>query len=110
MQDLRVRFGRLVAAHRKRLGWTQDELSSQAELSVDMISRLEAGSSGARFGTISKLAEAMDIDPAELFSPDIPSSKLCRPQLTKITTRVARLSDDNLEWLDGVLAAVLKHR
>lgn len=110
MQDLRVRFGRLVAAHRKRLGWTQDELSSRADISVDMISRLEAGSTGARFGTITKLAKAMEVDPAELFTPDIPSSALSRPKLTEITARLARLSDDDLEWLDEVLSAVLKHR
>ena len=110
MQELRRRFGGLVAAHRRRLGWTQDDLSARAEISVDMISRMEAGATGARFTTISKLAEAMEIDPAELFSPDVPGTALQRPRLVAITTRLARLSDDDLDWLDGVLTAILKHR
>ena len=110
MQALRNRFGRLVAAQRRRLGWTQNQLSSHAEVSVDMISRIEAGATGARFTTIDKLARAMNVDPAEFFSPHIPGSAADRPKLTEIMARLARLSDDDLEWLDDVLAAVLKHR
>lgn len=110
MQELRVRFGRLVAAHRRRLGWTQEELAGRAELSVDMVSRIEAGATGARFNTIDKLATAMKVDPAEFFSPDIPGTALSRPKLTAIIARIARLSDDDLDWLDEVLKAVLKHR
>lgn len=110
MQELRTRFGRLVSAHRRRLGWTQDELASRAQLSVDMISRIEAGSTGARFATIDKLAQALGADPGELFSPHIPGSALERPKLTAIMSRLATLSDRDLDWLSPVLDAVLKHR
>lgn len=110
MQELRTRFGRLVASHRRRHGWTQEELSSRAGLSVDMISRIEAGATGARFTTIDKLAGAFAVDPAELFSPNIPGSALERPKLTAIMSRLAALSDKDLDWLSSVLDAVLKHR
>ena len=72
-----------------------------------MISRIEAGTTGARFTTIDKLATALEVEPEEFFSPN---SALDRPKLKAIVTRLARLSDDDLEWLDGVLKAVLKHR
>lgn len=75
-----------------------------------MISRIETGASGARFQTVAKLAEALAIDPAELFSPDVDGSKLLRPKLTAITSRLAALSDTDLDWLDRVLVAVLRHR
>ncbi len=110
MQELRTRFGTLVAANRRRLGITQEELSSRAEVSVDMISRIEAGATGARFTTIDKLARALLVDPAELFTPDLPEGALQRRQLTSVVSRLAKLSDKDLLWVDEVLKAVLKHR
>jgi len=110
MKELKVRFGRLVGAHRRRLGWTQEELATHADISVDMVSRIEAGSTGVRFGTIDKLADAMKIDPAELFSPSIPGTALERQRLTMITSRLARLSDKDLDWVENVLEAVLRSR
>ncbi|WP_017667626.1 helix-turn-helix transcriptional regulator [Sandarakinorhabdus sp. AAP62] len=107
LQKLRTQFGRLVSAKRRERGWTQDDLSSHAQISVDMISRIEAGATGARFTTIAKLATALGVEPEELFSP---RAALDRPKLNAIVTRLARLSDDDLDWLDDVLAAVLKHR
>lgn len=40
MDDLQKRFGRLVAAHRRRMGWTQAKLSEETEISLDMITRI----------------------------------------------------------------------
>ena len=110
MQELRTRFGTLVAANRRRLGLTQEELSSCADISVDMISRIEAGATGARFATIDKLARAMSVDPAEFFTPDLPDGALQRSQLNAVVSRLAKLSDKDLLWVDEVLKAVLKHR
>lgn len=110
MDDLRRRFGNLVAAHRRRQRLTQDGLAARADLSVDMVSRIEAGATGARFPTISKLAEALAVDPAELFTDRIPSGALDRPKLNAISARLSKLTDDDLDWLDEVLRAVLKHR
>lgn len=107
LQKLRTQFGRLVSAKRRERGWTQDQLSEHAQISVDMISRIEAGTTGARFTTIDKLASALEVEPEEFFSP---KGALDRPKLNVIVTRLARLSDDDLDWLDDVLAAVLKHR
>ena len=73
-----------------------------------MISKIEGGSSGARFGVIAKLAEALGVDPAELFTPDLPSGHLQRQALTEITSRLASLSDGDLHWLRGVLEAALR--
>lgn len=107
LQGLRSRFGQLVSAHRRQQQLTQDQLAECATLSVDMISRLEAGKCGASFATIDKLATALKVDPAEFFST---KAALDRPKLGSIITRLARLSDDDLDWLGEVLTAVLKHR
>lgn len=110
MHDLRRRFGNLVAAHRRRQGLTQEALVSRTGLSIDMISRIEAGSTGSSFKTISTLAEALSVDPAEFFTDAVPHGALERPKLTAISARLAKLSDSDLDWLEGVLGAVLKHR
>lgn len=108
MKELRIRFGRLVAAHRKGCGMTQDALAAASGMSVDMISRLEAGATGARFNTIAKLAAALKVDPAELFTPDLPAGALQRSALTELMARLASLPDRQLAWIHGIVEAVLK--
>jgi transcriptional regulator with XRE-family HTH domain len=110
MVNLRIRFGRLVAAHRKRKGLTQDALAEAAELSVDMISKIEVGASGARFSVIERLAAALDIDPAELFTTEIPTGARNRKTLSEITSRLALLSEVDLVWVKGLLDAGLLPR
>ncbi|MBV9996915.1 MAG: helix-turn-helix transcriptional regulator [Caulobacteraceae bacterium] len=110
MQELRRRFGRLVAAHRRNRGLTQDTLAERSGVSTDMISRIEAGATGARFTTIAKLAEALDVDPAELFSSEVPAGARHRATLTNLTARLSSLSDRDLLWLTGIVDAALKPR
>ena len=110
MEDLRARFGGLVKAHRARMGLTQEALAERAGISTDMVSKIEGGNSGARFGVITRLAEALGVDPAELFTPDLPAGQLQRSTLTAITTRLASLSDGDLEWLTGILEAALQSK
>ena len=110
MVDLRKKFGRQVKAHRVRMRLTQEALAERAKISSDMVSKIEAGASGARFGVITKLAEALGIDPAELFTPDLPGGQLQRSTLTEISSRLASLSDGELRWLKGILEAALNPR
>lgn len=108
MDDLRARFGNLVKAHRRRAGLTQEALAERANISTDMVSKIEGGNSGARFGVIAQLAEALQVDPAELFTPDLPGGQLQRSTLIEITSRLARLSDGELYWLNGIIEAALR--
>lgn len=108
MQELRDRFGNLLAAQRKHAGLTQEALALKADLSVDMISRLESGSSGARFPTIWKLSQALEVDPAAFFTDQIETGASQRPAFSKLVAKLARLTDAQLVWLDGVVSAALK--
>lgn len=110
MLELRKRFGRLVAAHRKRVGLTQDGLAAAAGLSVDMIARIESGATGVRFITISKLATALGVDPAELFSAEMPAGSLDRSHLNDIVARLAVLPDKDLTWVEALLDVALRRR
>jgi transcriptional regulator with XRE-family HTH domain len=108
MVDLRARFGGLVKAHRVRLKLTQEALAERANISTDMVSKIEGGNSGARFGVVAQLADALGVDPAELFTPDLPGGQLQRSTLTEITSRLASLGDGELKWLKGILEAALR--
>lgn len=108
MVDLRTRFGRLVKSHRVRAGLTQEALAERANISTDMISKIEGGSSGARFAVISQIANALEVDPAELFTPNLPAGQLQRATLTDIVSRLGSLSDGDLRWLNGVIEAALR--
>ncbi|MCR8493157.1 helix-turn-helix transcriptional regulator [Ochrobactrum sp. WV_118_8] len=110
MDDLRKRFGRLVAAHRRKAGMTQDELAEAASISVDMISKIETGATGARFPLIERLAIALRIDPAELFTTELTSAAKRNPTLTALTVRLAGLGENDLRWISGVIDAALKQK
>ena len=110
MGDLNKRFGRLVKAHRVRLELTQEELAERANISSDMVSKLEGGSSGASFRVVGQLADALGVDPAELFTPDLPSGSLRRLPLNDITSRLASLDDNDLRWLGNLIEAALRPR
>lgn len=109
MIALRKRFGSLVAVHRRRHGWTQQDLADRAGMSPDMISRIETGGSGARFNTIEKLAAALGVDPAAFFLVDARSGELRRP-LIELTNTLASLTDKDLAWVSELLATALKTR
>lgn len=108
--DLKKRFGRLVLANRRRRGLTQQALADRAEMSLDMIHRIERGTTTARFLTIAKLAAALEVDPAEFFTPDLPNGVADRQAVTNIVARLSALSDRDLEWVDRLLDAALKPR
>lgn len=103
MDYLRKRFGRLLAAHRKRIGLTQEELGHRTGISNDMISKVEIGKSGVSFANIEKLAYALAIDPAELFTTEIPNTPLKRGPLLDIAVTLADLSREDQVWIKGVI-------
>lgn len=107
MGDLEKRFGRLLAAHRRARGLTQDQLATKSGLSVDMISKVEAGRSGVRFPSIERLADALEVDAAAFFTSSAPGRSR---KLENITAQLAALSEDDLGWVESVLRAALKPR
>lgn len=62
MPELNDRFGNLLAGERHFAGLTQEELATAAEVSVDTISKLETGGTGASFKVIANLANALRVE------------------------------------------------
>ncbi|WP_440409446.1 helix-turn-helix domain-containing protein [Neorhizobium petrolearium] len=106
MNDLKKRFGRLVAVHRRRSGLSQFQLAEKAGVSKDLISKIEIGVSGASFRVIEQLAVALRVDPAELFTPGL-KPELRSKAYTDLVVRFAGLSEEDLLWAGEVLDAAL---
>ncbi len=107
---MKLRFGHLVAAHRKRRDWTQRQLAEAAELSDDMIARIEAGATGVSFQTIARLSEALGVDAAELFSAEAGSASLAKGELGDLAARLSKLNPAELVWLRRIIEAALASR
>jgi transcriptional regulator with XRE-family HTH domain len=108
MADLRKRFGELLAAHRRRRGLTQEDLAEAAGLSVDMISKIEVGATGARFPSIERLAQAVKVDPAELFTSELPKGSMTRGAFGEISAKLSSLPETDLVWISSLLDVVLR--
>lgn len=66
-QQLMKSFGKRVAAIRKARGVTQQELAEHTNMSVVAIAYIETGKRWARLGTLTKIANALQVDVADLF-------------------------------------------
>ena len=67
-QRLMKSFGKRVAEVRKGRGVTQQQLAEAVSMSVVAIAYIETGKRWARLGTLSKIAKALKVDVADLFS------------------------------------------
>lgn len=109
MAELRSIFGQCVKAHRRRLNLTQEALAERAGLSLDMVAKIEIGSSGASFATIQQLSDAMDVEPAHLFGI-APTDRRFSKNFHDIVRDLAALSEDDLRWVKALLDVALKPR
>jgi len=71
--DLREAFATNLRRLRHARGLSQDDLAYEAEVSRSYLSQLEKGSFYASLKIIGRLAEALDVEPAELLK--LPGSK-----------------------------------
>jgi transcriptional regulator with XRE-family HTH domain len=110
MANLQQRFGKLVAAHRRQRGWTQRQLAEATELSDDMIAKIEVGGTGASFPTIERIAGALEVDPAELFTSELAEGAFQRGHAAPLLGRIAGLRPEQVAWLSRIIDACLAPR
>jgi transcriptional regulator with XRE-family HTH domain len=70
--DLREVFAGNLRRLRHAKGMSQDDLAYEAEISRSYLSQLEKGAFYASLKIVGKLAEALDIEPAELLKVSRP--------------------------------------
>jgi transcriptional regulator with XRE-family HTH domain len=60
-------FGANVRSLRRRRGLSRAAVARKADLGIDTLLRIESGMSAPRLDTLLKLADALEVDPGDLF-------------------------------------------
>ncbi len=111
MTTLSQTFGRRLRSARRSSGWTQAELAEKADLSLDMIGQIERGQVNPSFKTIEALCDALEIDPASLFSST--SGRKTRSGRDRIIQELLNTleasNDADLKWIRQLVTQALKH-
>jgi transcriptional regulator with XRE-family HTH domain len=68
VDDLRARFGRRVRELRKARGLSQEQLAEKADLHYTYVGGIERGERNPALVNIGRIAAALGVSPAELFS------------------------------------------
>jgi transcriptional regulator with XRE-family HTH domain len=66
--DLKLKLGMRVRALREAQGMTQDELAEKIGRTVDTVSNIERGINGTRIDVAGRIATALKVSVADLFS------------------------------------------
>lgn len=98
-------LGRRIAAHRAKLGWTQQQLAERVAISRVALSHIEAGTTVPGERTVVLLAGVFKVEPHELVAgTSYPQAKTERlPELaaryTEVELQLEILSRD-LQWVE----------
>lgn len=89
-------FGSALAAHRKRLGVTQDDLASGSDMSRATIANIELGKQSVQLHQLFGLASAMNVPAEELLPSTIIPVKESSQALTMLDVLFLRQSKNKL--------------
>lgn len=104
---LRKLFGANLKAFRKNNELTQSELAEKVDKSIDLISQIERGASSPSFETIEDLSKALSVSPQAFFNGSGLLGGKNTTKFAKLQSELAKLSEEDLEWVESVLKAVL---
>lgn len=109
MASLKSIFGTNVRTLRKLRGFSQAALAERAELSTDMLGRIERGQASPSFDTAEALAHALAVSPVALFGyGDFPGEDSVRGRaLRDIMSELARANDDQVALVHRLILAAL---
>ena len=111
VSDLRVQVGSLVRHHREVAGFTQAELADRIERSVQLVGRIERGSSAPSFETLAGIALALKVEVRDLFGINhFAAGQDGAGPLSKLVSRVASLDSSDLEWVLKLVDHALDRR
>jgi transcriptional regulator with XRE-family HTH domain len=111
MATLSQQIGGIVRHHRKRHAWTQGELAAKADLSVEMINRVESGRVVPSLRTLELLAGLFVIPVRDLFGIGDHAAEAGRDDaMVRLVGRVSSLDSEDLEWVDRLVAMALNRK
>ncbi len=105
---LRKLFGANLKAFRRERGYTQSVLAEKIDRSIYLVSQIERGENAPSFETIADLCKALNVTPQDLFNGSNLLGSGKTTKFAKLQGKLAKLSDEDLDWVENVLQAVLK--
>lgn len=100
------RLGQQIAARRKTINWTQDQLAERLEVDSETISRFERGVTVPSLVTLDKLARALNSSTADLLSE---ASAAPSDQAIHISQMLTDLSSEDGEFVVSQIKALCDH-
>jgi len=115
---LAEQVGSKIKELRERRGMTQSSLAEAAELTSDEVSRIERGVREPRFGTLERLAAALNVAPGELFgsaqrgytTQELRPSYEVRVSRDGLSPEAARVAEQCARAVSRILATYLRSR
>lgn len=108
-EELQALFCSRLKQARTNSRMTQSALAEASDLTVDMVSRIERGTSFPSFSALARLVEALKIDPAFLFGGTAKSSTVdTRPKLRALHLRLEQLGDDDLDRVKAMIELIVR--
>ena len=104
-------IGSQVRHYRTDRNWTQGELAEKADLSLDMIGRLERGTATPSLDSLFRLASVLEVPPAVLLGglPLDDRGELERERkLQKILAALGRVETRDLDRIERILNEVIR--
>lgn len=111
MATLSEQVGAFVRHHRKRMGWSQNQLAANADLSVEMINRIERGRVVPSLRTLEVLAGLFGVPVRDLFGAGNHAASMGREDgLVRLINRVSGLDSEDLAWIDELVRVALARK
>jgi len=115
---LAEQVGLKIKELRERRGMTQSSLAEAAELTSDEVSRIERGVREPRFGTLERLAAALNVAAGELFSGtnrgyithDVRPSYEVRASPDGLSPEAARVAEQCARAVRRILSTYLRSK
>ena len=110
-KTLRRIIGSQIRHHRADRRWTQNQLAEKADLSLDMIGRLERGTASPSLDSLIRLADVLGVSPVVLLggSPLDSQGEMEREQkLQKILVTLGEVETSDLDRIERILNEVIR--
>lgn len=98
-KESNIRTGKIIKELRKQDSYTQEELSEILSISVNHLSAIERGASGASMDILQKLMDLFGVSAEYLLFGESENSS----ELNQIIRKIKRLPTDQLKYVDGFL-------
>lgn len=98
--DFGEMIGRGIAKHRKRCGFTQEEVAERVQVGIEAISRIERGVAVPTLSRLFQLADVFGCDAAELLTE---VSHRPQDQASKLARMIASLSSPDQKLIMGIV-------